>query len=68
MNKLDATYKRAYMATPRDKYYTELYRTITDCNDCNGAPLSNENIRDSIRIVIVEEEAEAHNVPAETFS
>ena len=38
LNRLDAMCKRACMATPRDKYHTELYRTITYCNDCNGAP------------------------------
>ena len=44
LNKLEATCKQACMATPRDKSYTELYRTITDCNDRNDAPLSNKKI------------------------
>ena len=44
LNKLYATCKRACMATPRDKYYTELFRTITDSNDRNSAPLFNEKI------------------------
>ena len=56
------------MATPRDKYYTELLRTITDCNDLNGALFSNEKIRDAIHRVIVEEEADLHNVTVDTFS
>ena len=56
------------MATPRDKYYTKLYRTIMDCNVSNGAPFSNENIRDAINRVIVEEELEAHNLTVDTFS
>ena len=68
LNRIDTTCKRAYMATPRDKYYTELYRTITDFNDPNGAPFSNDNIRDEIRRRIVEEEAETHNVTVDTFS
>ena len=50
------------MATPGDKYHTELYITIRYYNDCNGASLSNEKIRDAIRGVILEEEADAHNV------
>ena len=37
LNKLDATCERAFMTTPRDKYNTEFFRTITDCNDPNGA-------------------------------
>ena len=56
------------MATPRDKYYTEFYRTITDCNYRNGAPFSNEKIPDEIRRGIVEEEVETHNVTVDTFS
>ena len=52
-----------------------LFRTITDCNDRNGAPLSNEKIIDTMHRVIVEEESDAHNitldvhnVTADTFS
>ena len=56
------------METPRDKYYMELYRTIKYCNDRNGAPLSNDNIRDVMNRVIIEEEAEAHNVTMDNFS
>ena len=44
LNGLDATCKRAYMATSRDKYYTEIYKTLTDYNDRNNAPLLNEKI------------------------
>ena len=29
LNKHEATYERSCMATPKDKYHTELYRTIT---------------------------------------
>ena len=56
------------MATPRDKYYTELCRTITYYNDHNGAPFSNEKIPDVINRFILEEESDPHNVPLETFS
>ena len=45
-----------------------MYRTITDLNGCNGAPLYNDNIRDAIHRVIVEDEADAHNVTVYTFS
>ena len=56
------------MATPRDKYYTEFFSTITYCNDYNCAPFSNEKIRDKIHKVIAEEEAGAHNVTVGNFS
>ena len=45
-----------------------MYRTSTDYNDRNGAPLSNENIRDSISRVILEEEEESHTVAVVTFN
>ena len=41
LNKLDTTCAQTFVATPKNKYYTKLFRTITDCNDCNGAPLRN---------------------------
>ena len=56
------------MAPQRDKYYTELFRTIIDCTDHNGEQLSNENIQYAIHKVIAEEEADAHNVTVDTFS
>ena len=54
LNRLDTTFKRVYMATPRDKYYTDFFRTITYFNDRNGAPFSNEKIQYSIHRVVVE--------------
>ena len=55
------------MATPRDKYHTELLTTIKDCNDRNGAPLSNDKIQYSIHRFNVEEESDTHNVTVNTF-
>ena len=59
--------KLACMETPRDQYYTELYRTITDLNDCNGETFSNYNIRYAIHRFIVEEEADSRDLTADTF-
>ena len=53
------------MATSRDKYYTQLFKTIVYCNDSNDAPFSNDNIPDSINRVIAEEEADAHNITSD---
>ena len=39
------------MENSRDKYYTEMYKTLVDYNDCNDAPLSNENILEAIHKV-----------------
>ena len=69
MNKLDATCKRVCMATSRDRYYTEMYETLTDYNDCNNILLSNENIREAIREVIEEESiSDSNNLTVDTFS
>ena len=57
------------MATSRDRYYTEMFNTITCYNDCNNILLSNENIREAIRKVIEKESiSDTNNVTAETFS
>ena len=46
------------MATPKDKYYTKLLKTLVDENNRNGAPFSNEKIQQAVRIVTKETEAE----------
>ena len=45
LNRLDAMCEQACMATSREKYYTEMYKTLTDYNDRNNAPLFNEKIQ-----------------------
>ena len=68
LNKLDALCGLAYMTTPRDKYCMELLRTVTDFNDHNGAPFSNEKIKYAIHRVIVEQKADDHKVTVDNFS
>ena len=55
------------MANPRDKYYTEFLRTITYCNDRNGASFSNEKIQYSIHRFIVKEESDNHDITVINF-
>ena len=50
------------MANSRYKHYMVLLRKITDYNNRNNAPLSNENIREAVHEFIAEEELYAHNV------
>ena len=68
LNRIEATCEQMCMAIPRYKYLSELYRTITYCNYCNGATFLNDNIQYAIHRVIVEEEADAHNITVDTFS
>ena len=68
-NKLDATCKRACMTNSKEKYYTEIYRTLTDYNDRNNTPLSNAKTQEEMRKVIEEESiSDSNNVTADTFS
>ena len=60
--------KQACMANSRDKYYTEMHKALTNCNDRNNTPLLNEKIREATHKVIEEESmSDANNVSAETF-
>ena len=52
---LYATYEQARIANSRDKYNTEMYRTLVDYNDRNNAPLSNEKIGEAIQKFIEED-------------
>ena len=54
LNRLDATCNQACIATSRDRYYTEIFRTQTDYNDRNNTPLSNLNLREAIRKLMEE--------------
>ena len=57
------------METSRDKYYTEMFKTLTDYNYHKNTPLSNANIWQAIRKVMEEESiVYDHNVTADKFS
>ena len=48
----EAISKRECMANPKDKYYTEMYKTLFDQNYLNNAPLSNGKVREAIHKAI----------------
>ena len=48
---LDVTHQGAFMSTLQDKYYTKFLDTLVKDNNRNGAPLSNEKLRQSVRDV-----------------
>ena len=41
---LDVTYQQTFIATPQDKYYTEMLENLIKVNNCEGEPLSNERL------------------------
>ena len=66
---IDAMCDWACMATSRDKYYTEMFKTLTDYNNHNNTPLSNSKTQQAIRKSIKEESnADSSNITAHTFS
>ena len=75
LNNIDVKYELESMANSRDKYNTELLRTIIYYNKRNYAPLSNERILEAINKLTAEEELDSHNITsyshnviADTFS
>ena len=52
LERLDMTYEQACMATPKEKNYMKLLKTLVNDNNHNGAPLSNEEIQQSVSIVM----------------
>ena len=45
LDRLDVTYKRAFISTPQDKYYTDMLKNLVKMNNLKGEPLSNERLR-----------------------
>ena len=43
-DKLDVTHQRAFMATPKNKYYNALLDTLFKDNNLRGEPFSNDKI------------------------
>ena len=58
LDRLDVTYQRAFMATPKDRYYNAFLDTLVKDNNLRGKPLSNENIQKQVGKVIEEMEVE----------
>ena len=57
LDKLDVTYQRAFMSTPKYKYYNVFLGTLVKDNNSKGEPLSNDKIRQAVGKVIEETEA-----------
>ena len=48
LDRIDVTYKRAFMANPQEKYYTRLLDNLVETNNCNDETLSNENLQQAV--------------------
>ena len=74
LNRLDVSYEKACMVTPRYEYYTNLLETLVNYNDRKNGPLSNKKIQQAVRRVMAETEEEerdakcnANNVTMDTI-
>ena len=48
LDRLDVTYQRYFMATPKDKYFNVWLDTLVKDNNLKGEPLSNDKIRQAV--------------------
>ena len=57
LDRLDVTYQGVFLATPQDKYYTEMLDDLVKVNNLEGGPLSNERLQQAV--IDVREETDA---------
>ena len=57
LDRLEVTYQREFMATPKDKYYNTFLDTLVKDDNLRGEPLSNEKIQQAVGKVTEETEA-----------
>ena len=57
----DVSYKRAYMATTKEKYFAEMLDHINKHNERHGEKLSSKTFRDAVIRFMEEEEEEIEN-------
>ena len=71
MDRLDVSYERACMATPKEEYFTEMLDHLIEHNIFHGTPMSNEKLREAVIRVVADEEKNAkrnvNNVTTDTL-
>ena len=56
LDRLEVTYQRAFMSTPKDKYYNAFLDTLVIDNNLRGEWLSNKKIQEAVSDVTEETE------------
>ena len=54
--RLDVSYKRAYMAIPKEEYFTEMLDHLNEYNNRHGQRLFSKKIRDAVIVFMKEKE------------
>ena len=55
LDRLDVSYERVYMATPRKEYFMDMLDHLNEYNEHHGKRLSSKNIQEAVLIVMEEE-------------
>ena len=55
-NNPDVLFERAYMATERDEYFTDMLDHLNEYNNFHGQILSSKNLKEAVLRVMEEEE------------
>ena len=56
LDRLEVSYKRDCMATPKEGYFTEMLDSLIKHNHRPGTPLSNKKLQEAVCRVMEEEE------------
>ena len=56
LDRLDVSYERSYMATPKEEYFTEMLEHLNEYNDRHSQRLSSKKLRDVVIRVMEEGE------------
>ena len=56
LDRLNVSYKRAFMATPKEEYFTEMLDHLNKHNRCRSKPLSSKKLLEAVIRVMEEEE------------
>ena len=51
LDRLDVSYERACITTPKEEYFTEMLDHLIEHNCCHGTQMSNKNLREVVIIV-----------------
>ena len=63
LDRLEVSYERACMATPKEEYFTEMLDHLIRHNQCHGTPMSNKKLQEAvIRVMEDEEKYAKHNI------
>ena len=71
LDRIDVSYERACMATPREELFMEMLNSLLENNHRHGTPLSSKNLQEAVSRVMEEEEKyyerNANNITTDNF-